>query len=329
MYKAYIYSTNLFILPKKMTNRNEDYSGMIKLTLDVWTSKQSIFGTIIAVKEAFLEMAAIKEAIDEKSTKQSETIGGKTINKKDLRKDMSELSAQIGQIIAAYAFANQKEDLKKAVDFPISVYNKKRDEEVLELCKIVREKADANIADLVNYGITQAMVTKLKTNIDTYSGSSKLNILDIKQRKIYTEELRELFMQLRKLVDNKLDKVMMIFQFTHTSEYKLYEEARNSMPKTHAKKSNGEITEEEAGILTGMVTDKADEMPIAAATVKLTGTGYQTETDNDGEYTFDSLPAGTYTIEVTLLDYQTATLTNQAVVAGDETVADFEMVKAV
>ncbi len=82
MYKAYIYSTNLFILPKKMTNRNEDYSGMIKLTLDVWTSKQSIFGTIIAVKEAFLEMAAIKEAIDEKSTKQSETIGGKTINKK-------------------------------------------------------------------------------------------------------------------------------------------------------------------------------------------------------------------------------------------------------
>ena len=158
-----------------MTNRNEDYSGMIKLTLDVWTSKQSIFGTIIAVKEAFLEMAAIKEAIDEKSTKQSETIGGKTINKKDLRKDMSELSAQIGQIIAAYAFANQKEDLKKAVDFPISVYNKKRDEEVLELCKIVREKADANIADLVNYGITQAMVTKLKTNIDTYSGSSKLN----------------------------------------------------------------------------------------------------------------------------------------------------------
>ena len=125
MYKAYIYSTNLFILPKKMTNRNEDYSGMIKLTLDVWTSKQSIFGTIIAVKEAFLEMAAIKEAIDEKSTKQSETIGGKTINKKDLRKDMSELSAQIGQIIAAYAFANQKEDLKKAVDFPISVYNKK------------------------------------------------------------------------------------------------------------------------------------------------------------------------------------------------------------
>jgi protocatechuate 3,4-dioxygenase beta subunit len=173
----------------------------------------------------------------------------------------------------------------------------------------------------------------LKTNIDTYSGSSKLNILDIKQRKIYTEELRELFMQLRKLVDNKLDKVMMIFQFTHPSDYKLYEEARNSMPKRHVKKSNGEVTDEEAGILTGMVTDKADEMPIAAATVKLSGTDYttetETETDSDGEYTFDSLPAGTYTIEVTLLDYQTATLTNQAVVAGDETVADFEMVKAV
>jgi hypothetical protein len=32
--------------------------------------------------------------------------------------------------------------------------------------------------------------------------------------------------------------------------------------------------------------------------------------------------------EIAIPDYQTATLTNQVVVAGDETVADFEMVKA-
>ena len=311
-----------------MTNRNEDFVGMVKLCLNVWEAKQSVFGNIIAVKEAFTRIAALKDALDEKIVKQSLTIGGKTVIKKDLRKKMSELSAQIGAIIAGYAFNVKNEDLKKVVDFPISVYNKKRDEEVAFLCKNVLAKANENIANLADYGITQAMVEQLDTYINSYTSSTKKNELDVEERVGYTKEIRELIAQLRDEIENNLDKVMMIFQFSNPSEYQLYMQARNSMPKRHAKKSNGEVTEEEAGILTGMVSDKADGMPIAGATVKLTGTDYKTETDSDGEYLFDSLPAGTYTVEISILDYQIAKLTGQKVIAGGETIADFEMLKA-
>ena len=311
-----------------MTNRNEDFVGMVKLCLNVWEAKQSVFGNIIAVKEAFTRIAALKDALDEKIVKQSLTIGGKTVIKKDLRKKMSELSAQIGAIIAGYAFNVKNEDLKKVVDFPISVYNKKRDEEVAFLCKNVLAKANENIANLADYGITQAMVEQLDTYINSYTSSTKKNELDVEERVGYTKEIRELIAQLRDEIENNLDKVMMIFQFSNPSEYQLYIQARNSMPKRHAKKSNGEVTEEEAGILTGMVSDKADGLPIAGATVKLNGTDYKTETDSDGEYLFDSLPAGTYTVEISILDYQIAKLTDQKVIAGDETIADFEMLKA-
>ena len=301
---------------------------MVKLCLNVWEAKQSVFGNIIAVKEAFTRIAALKDALDEKIVKQSLTIGGKTVIKKDLRKKMSELSAQIGAIIAGYAFNVKNEDLKKVVDFPISVYNKKRDEEVAFLCKNVLAKANENIANLADYGITQAMVEQLDTYINSYTSSTKKNELDVEERVGYTKEVRELIAQLRDEIENNLDKVMMIFQFSNPSEYQLYMQARNSMPKRHAKKSNGEVTEEEAGILTGMVSDKADGLPIAGATVKLTGTDYKTETDSDGEYLFDSLPAGTYTVEISILDYQIAKLTGQKVIAGGETIADFEMLKA-
>ena len=311
-----------------MTNRNEDFVGMVKLCLNVWEAKQSVFGNIIAVKEAFTRIAALKDALDEKIVKQSLAIGGKTVIKKDLRKKMSELSAQIGAIIAGYAFNIKNEDLKKVVDFPISVYNKKRDEEVAFLCKNVLAKANENIANLADYGITQAMVEQLDTYINSYTSSTKKNELDVEERVVYTKEIRELITQLHDEIENNLDKVMMIFQFSNPSEYQLYMQARNSMPKRHAKKSNGEVTEEEAGILTGLVSDKADGMPIAGVTVKLSGTDYKTETDSDGEYLFDSLPAGTYTVEVSILDYQTAKLTDQKVIAGDETIADFEMLKA-
>ena len=49
-----------------MTNRNEDFVGMVKLCLNVWEAKQSVFGNIIAVKEAFTRIAALKDALDEK-----------------------------------------------------------------------------------------------------------------------------------------------------------------------------------------------------------------------------------------------------------------------
>ena len=310
-----------------MTNRNEDYLGMIKLALDVWEDKQSVFGSIVAVKESFTKIATLKKAIDEKSVQQSVAIGGKTITKKDMRKKMCELSAQLGSVLTGYAYTAQNEDLKKAVDFPISVYNKKRDEEVAELCKVVHLQTKANIANLAEYGITQAMVDQLDVYINSYTSNSKKNLLDVQKRMEYTKEVRELIAQLRDEVDNKLDKVMTIFQFSHPSDYQLYLSARNSMPKRHAKKSNGEVMEDEAGILSGMVTDKADEMPIQGAIVKLTGTDYKTETDSDGEYLFDSLPAGTYTVEVSILDYVTATLADQKVIAGDETIADFAMQK--
>ena len=311
-----------------MENRTEDFIGMVKLAENVWIEKQSIFGSIVAVKEGFVKLIALKEAILELSENQSKTIGGQTINKKNLRKQINELAAQIGQITAAYAFSANNEVLKKAVNFPLSHYQLSRDEEVIELCRNVVTEATAVEANLVDYGVTHAMIEQLTIFIDTYAASTQLNKKDVKQRKVYSNNLQLKIKELKDHIVNNLDKVMVIFQYSNPADYQLYLEARNSMPKRHAKKSNGEVTEEEAGILSGMVTDKTEEMPIAGATVKLTGTGYQTETDSDGEYLFDSLPAGTYTVEVTILDYQTAQLKDQKVVAGDETIANFEMQRA-
>ena len=311
-----------------MENRTEDFIGMVKLTETVWIDKQSIFGSVVAVKEAFTRLTTLKEAILELSENQSKTIGGQTINKKNLRKQINELAAQIGQITAAYALSAKNEVLRKAVNFPLSHYQLSRDEEVIELCRNVAKEAKIVEANLADYGITPAMIEQLTIFIDTYAANTQLNEKDVKQRKVYSKNLKLKVKELKDHIVNSLDKVMMIFQYSHPADYQLYLEARNSMPKRHAKNSKGEVTEEEAAILSGMVSDKADEMPIAGAIVKLVGTDYQTETDSDGEYLFDSLPAGIYTIEVSVLDYQTAQLKDQKVVAGDETIADFEMQKA-
>lgn len=310
-----------------MENRNENFLSMLNLLITVWLSKQSTLESIIAVKNVFLELNAVKLAIAELATQQSEAIGGKTIDKRELHKKMCALSAQIGQIIAVYAYTTENEDLRKSVNFSLTHYNRLRDDEVAMLCSIVSEKAENNKTELVNYGITQAMIEELNGYITLYSGTSQLNLLQIKQRKIYTQQLRDLFNDARKIVYNKLDGVMMIFQFSHHEVYQLYLEARNSMPKRKAKKSTGEETNKEAATLTGIISDKTDETPIKNAVVKLIGTGFSTETNETGEYLFDTLPEGTYHLEVTATGYKKISLTNQKVSPGVERVADFVMDK--
>ena len=90
---------------------------MVKLTESVWIEKQSIFGSVVAVKEAFTRLTTLKEAILELSENQSKTIGGQTINKKNLRKQINELAAQIGQITAAYALSQKMKFCEKQLIF--------------------------------------------------------------------------------------------------------------------------------------------------------------------------------------------------------------------
>jgi vitamin B12 transporter len=71
--------------------------------------------------------------------------------------------------------------------------------------------------------------------------------------------------------------------------------------------------------LRGMIFDKDDGRPIAHATVSLSRTAYATVSDEDGRYSFDHLPEGWYTVEVSAVGYVAGTA-DPARVTEDATV---------
>src|SRR4029078_8205623 len=67
-----------------------------------------------------------------------------------------------------------------------------------------------------------------------------------------------------------------------------------------------------SGAIRGTVTDSSGAVvPGSKVTVKAEGTGFSqsTVTNTDGVYSFDSLPVGTYTVEVALQGFKTAVQT--------------------
>ena len=311
-----------------MKRFEENHLSMFK-TVDIATENHAtVIDAILPLKSARTELKQIIVNLGNAVQKQSTNISGYTEEKKQRRQKMTDQTFVVGQLVSAFAIAKNMIALDGDVNYSITTLNRMSDDEVGEICNKVYLKAKEHLADLADYGITTAVLNELKELIDNYNSKTQLNKVTLEQKSEQTKIIAQLIKDGKALLTNSFDKLMLILRNTNPEAYNAYVAARNSMPKRHAKKSNGEVIEEEAGILTGLVSDKADGMPIAGATVKLSGTDYKTETDSDGEYLFDSLPAGTYTVEISILDYQTAKLTDQKVIAGDETIADFEMLKA-
>ena len=311
-----------------MKRFEENHLSMFK-TVDIATENHAtVIDAILPLKSARTELKQIIVKLGNAVQKQSTNISGYTEEKKQRRQKMTDQTFVVGQLVSAFAIAKNMIALDAEVNYSITTLNRMQDDEVGEICNKVYLKAKEHLADLADYGITTAVLNELKELIDNYNSKTQLNKVTLEQKSEQTKIIAQLIKDGKALLTNSFDKLMLILRNTNPEAYNAYVAARNSMPKRHAKKSNGEVIEEEAGILTGLVSDKADGMPIAGATVKLSGTDYKTETDSDGEYLFDSLPAGTYTVEISILDYQIAKLTDQKVIAGDETIADFEMLKA-
>lgn len=72
----------------------------------------------------------------------------------------------------------------------------------------------------------------------------------------------------------------------------------------------------QTGTLTGTITDAEYDTPLTGATVRIEGTSLGAISDLDGNYTISNVPAGTHTVVVSYISFETQTL-SQTIAAGE------------
>ena len=80
-----------------------------------------------------------------------------------------------------------------------------------------------------------------------------------------------------------------------------------------------------AGKIAGVIRDTESGIPLPGASVMIKGTSIGTSTDEDGEYFFLNVPVGTYTVEASLIGYQTVIQTQVTVLLDLTTPLDFAL----
>ena len=85
---------------------------------------------------------------------------------------------------------------------------------------------------------------------------------------------------------------------------------------------------QETGNLQGRVTDAASGQPIAGAQVVIVGTRLGNITNSDGFYFINNVPAGLQDIQAQYIGYQTVTVRQQRVLAGQRLTQNFQLTQS-
>lgn len=230
--------------------------------------------------------------------------------------------------IQSMASAKGNVELRESVRFNKSSFDRRRDTNLTGLCGVVLKLAKDNAAALVEFKVTDVLITALDTMILSYtkaiSGprSSKLEV------KMATEALVVLFAANTDVLIERLDKDITVFKESHFDFYSKYKHARKTIGTGVSKKA-----------IKGSITDSADGKPLAKVAVTITNVlpdvvlpsnvtpiNLKRKTGDKGGFQQTNLVDGSYLLTVTKLGYVTQMLTVN-VVGGETTVVKVVLVR--
>ena len=151
---------------------------------------------------------------------------GITIGKNDLKEQISIKTAVLSGSLSAYAAISENPNLLINGSFLKSDIKNMRDVELPERVTNLTDLLTSHRKALVEYGVTKAQVTDLETSVDDFRelvGQPRLKRSQANLAKKAAEELVESAME---VLNDKMDKVMLQFQFTNPSFYEGYKRAR-------------------------------------------------------------------------------------------------------
>ncbi len=127
------------------------------------------------------------------------------------------------------------------MDFSRSTIGYGREAAVLALVRDIHAAATEQIANLADYGITQAKLTALKKKIDAFEASLAKPRQQIASGSATTQNLQAQFAEADAILNKRLDKVVFQFKASAPDFFNAYQTARSIVDIRGTRKPNGTV----------------------------------------------------------------------------------------
>ena len=224
-----------------------------------------------AVMDRFqLLLSTISTLAGEKARK----LAGVTFSKAQKRSELEEMARVVSGALVAFATAEKKPELKKAMNYAASEISAMTTENLAIFCKAVHAEAMTCRSSLASYNLPEPRIRDFEVLISEFNGLATAPRNAVADRQSMAERIKALFAEMDDLLKNELDKLVEGLKSVDPVFYEAYRVNRRIV------QAATRYTQ-----VSGLVTDKATGLPLKNVLVSVPGTGFFANTRADGTFT--------------------------------------------
>ncbi len=187
------------------------------------TSLWNTIPILVSMKNDLDELIQRIEAQNEKTNPGSVEI---TANKEEVKNGLAQKAMSLSGTLQAYAAINNLPEITAKVKLTKTDISRARETDIEALVKPLIDIARENLDQLVDFVVTEEIVSELETSLDDFKVLIGQPRVIRNQAFAAMDKLDELFDATNKLLKEKLDKIMIRFEYSDTEFYQEYIRAR-------------------------------------------------------------------------------------------------------
>jgi hypothetical protein len=302
-----------------MNKKNENRISMFKTVSDYCESN-------IALINANAGLATIYQRFVDKLDKllpiaQAQMLNRKGIaqNKKDLRLKLALALEEASGIIMSHFDSINDHDIYTEANVTISRLKTMRDMKLLIHAQTIIDLLTTHQAVLAPFGVDAAYIANITAFRTEFDAIVAAPTMGSNARKTATAELEFLIKEIMAILNKELDNAMLVIKTAKPTVYKTYVNARRIID--NGIRHNAQIT----GTIKGVVKDETTDQIIADALVEIINTDTLVISNELGEFSIVSVPAGTYDIKVSAGNYEMKTVENVVVALAETAMIEVKL----
>jgi hypothetical protein len=252
-------------------------------------------------------------------------ITGIARDKRKSKLKTTKIMLKFSKAMHAYAHKTGNQELEKEMTLSRTFLMKLRDINFHDLAVLINSRAIPLTSALEDYGIVAADFPLLVAAYTEYGSKIPTPKAARDAKKTSIIQIAAFLKQATILLKDEMDPLVYDVLPEEYETFKLEWKAGRSIVDKRGPKKKKVIVVPGVGILLGIIINILDGSPIEDAEISIVELSISTTSDEEGNFYFENVAAGVYTIKVTAETYLAVTLTNVVVNGDAETNLSIEM----
>jgi hypothetical protein len=248
---------------------------------------------------------------------------GITIDKKKMREKLVLLVEAASGIIKAHFDSTSNFNIFTSVNLSLTRLRTMRDQLFVAHTQIVIDLLTTHQAILAPFGVDAAYIATLTDIMSKFAIISTQPTVARNNKSTATLQLKNKVKEVLTFLKNELDNAMLIVKITNPTFYMTYRNARKTID------SGIRHQDIVTGSITGVVKQDETNQVIPNALVEIVGTETMIITNNLGEFTIINIPPNTYTLKVSIGNFEIKMVENVVVAANEDTEIEIKLTPSV